>query len=97
MRSHAHRSDAGAAAAVRDAEGLVEVQMAHVCAEAARSRQSQQCVQVGSVHIDLTTGVVNHVAQLDDAFLKHTVRGGIGHHDRRKLIMVFGDLVLQVL
>src|SRR5215218_106421 len=90
------RKGARCAATVRDAESLVKVQMTHVGAETAWTGESEHCVQVGSVNINLTTGVVNHVAQLDDAFLEHAVRGGIGHHDRGKLIMIFGDFVPQV-
>src|SRR5215207_3227095 len=96
MRGDANRADAWAATAVWDAEGLVEVQVAHIGSEASWSRQSQQRIQVGPVDIDLTSGVVNHFAEVNDAFLEHPVSGGIGHHDRSKLIMILRDLVPKV-
>ena len=41
VRAHAHRADAGAAAAVRDAERLVQVQVRDVGAELARLGQAR--------------------------------------------------------
>jgi hypothetical protein len=49
---HRHRPHARAAAAVRDAEGLVQVQVAHVAAEFARRGHAHQRVHVGAVDVD---------------------------------------------
>ena len=48
----ADRADARAAAAVRDAEGLVQVQVAHVAAELARRGHADQRVHVRAVDVD---------------------------------------------
>ena len=61
---HAHRADAGAAAAVRDAEGLVQVQVADVAAELARRRQADQRVHVRAVDVDAPAVLVHQRAQL---------------------------------
>ena len=53
MLGHRDRPDAGPAAAVRDAERLVQVQVAHVAAERPRPGQPDQRVQVGAVDVDL--------------------------------------------
>lgn len=53
MRTHGHRPDARPAAPVRNAERLVQVQVADVAAELPRPRQADQRVEVCAVHIDL--------------------------------------------
>ena len=63
MRPHRDRADAGAAAAVRDAEGLVQVEVRDVGAELARPGQADQRVEVGAVDVDLAAGRV-HGAQI---------------------------------
>ena len=55
---------ARAAAAVRDAEGLVQVEVADVGAEAARLGQPDQRVEVGAVDVHLAAGVVHRGADL---------------------------------
>ena len=59
VRLHGDRADARAAAAVRDAEGLVQVQVRDVAAELARLGQPDQGVEVGAVDVDLAAGVVH--------------------------------------
>jgi hypothetical protein len=61
---HADRADARAAAAVRDAEGLVQVQVRDVAAELARRGQADQRVHVGAVHIDAAAMRLDHRADL---------------------------------
>ena len=62
MRDDADRADAGAAAAVRDAEGLVQVEVADVGAELARRGEADQRVHVGAVHVDLAAVRVHDLA-----------------------------------
>ena len=54
----------GPAAAVRDAEGLVQVQVRHVGAELARLGQADQRVQVRAVHVHLPAVRVDDLADL---------------------------------
>ena len=52
----------GPAAAVRDAERLVQVEVAHVAAERARPGHADQRVEVGAVDVDLAARRVHRVA-----------------------------------
>ena len=92
----ADRADARAAAAVRDAEGLVQVEVADVGAEAARLGQPDHRVEVGAVDVDLTAGVVHGGADLLDVDLEDAVRRRVGEHDRGQPVGVLVDLGVQV-
>ena len=59
MRLDADRAHAGAAAAMRNAEGLVQVEVADVGAESPGPRKADLRVQVGAVHVDLAAMRVN--------------------------------------
>ena len=96
MRARRHRSDAGTAAAVRDAERLVQVQVADVAAELSGSGQPDQRVEVGAVDVDLAAGVVHGRADLGDVLLVHAVRRRVGDHQRRQPVGVLADLGAQV-
>ena len=71
------RPDARAAAAVRDAERLVQVQVRHVGAEPARLREADERIQVGAVDVHLAAGVVQQGADLADG-LPRTRRASTG-------------------
>ena len=77
---HADRAHARAAAAVRDAEGLVQVHVAHIGADVAGPAEADLRVQVRAVHIDLPAVGVDDFADLADGFLEDAVRGRIGDH-----------------
>lgn len=94
--AHADRADARAAAAVRDAERLVQVEVGHVAAEVARLGETDQGVEVGAVHVDLAARVVHLAADVGDVLLENTVRGGVGDHEDGELVAVLGDLVPEV-
>ena len=53
VRLDADRSHTRAAAAVRNAEGLVKIHVAHIGADVAGTRESDECVEIGTVEIDL--------------------------------------------
>ena len=53
MRLDADRPHAGPAAAMRDAEGLVQVEVADVSADVPGPREADQCIHVGAVEVDL--------------------------------------------
>ena len=80
MRLDADRAHARAAAAMRDAEGLVQIEMADVGAVIAGPRQADLRVHVGAVEIDLSAMAVHDVADIADVLLEHAVRRGIGDH-----------------
>ena len=84
MRAHRHRPDPRTTAAMRDAERLVQVQVADVAAELAGPGQPDQRVEVGAVDVDLAAGVVHGRADLGDVVLVHPVRRRVGDHQRRQ-------------
>ncbi len=61
VRLDADRPDARTAAAVRDAERLVQVEVRDVGAEVARPADPDQRVEVGAVQIDLAAGLVHQL------------------------------------
>ena len=96
MRADRHRTDARSAAAVRNAEGLVQVQVRDVAAELARRGQADHRVHVRAVHIHLAAVRVHDLADFAHVLLEHAVRGRIRDHDRRELVGVLLGLRLQV-
>ena len=82
VRADADRADARTAAAVRDAERLVQVEVRDVGAELARRREADERVQVRAVDVHLSAVRVDDLADLPDARLEHAVRRGVGDHDR---------------
>ena len=96
VRGHADRSDSGSAAAMRDAECLVQVQVAHVGADLGRAGQAHLRVHVGPIHIDLAAMRVDDLADVADAGLEHAMRAGVGHHQRCQLILILGSFGAEV-
>src|SRR5690606_15258688 len=74
--------DAGAATTMRDAEGLVQVQVRNVRAPLARLRDADQRIHVGAVGVHLPAVAVHDLADLDHVLLEDAVRGRVAHHDR---------------
>ena len=58
---------------MRDAECLMQVHVADVAADVAGSGQADKRVQVGAVEIDLAAMVVDQLAQVLHALLKHAM------------------------
>jgi hypothetical protein len=81
---------------VRDAERLVQVEVADVGAEATRSGQPEQRVEVGPVDVDLPPGIVHQRTHVGHGRLVHPVRGRIGDHDGSQFSTVLGDLLAEV-
>mmetsp|Transcript_30563 Transcript_30563/g.85618 ORF Transcript_30563/g.85618 Transcript_30563/m.85618 type:complete len:299 (-) Transcript_30563:1347-2243(-) len=73
---------------MRDAEGLVQVQVAHVRPDLAGGGQAHLGVHVGSVHVHLATVLVDDVADLVDVVLVHPMGRGVGDHQRRQVVRV---------
>ena len=96
MRRHADRPHARPAAAVRNAKGLVQINVAHIRAQFARLRDADHGVEVCAVQIHLAASGVHHLANLADAFLKHAVRGGVSDHHCRQITRVFTRLGAEV-
>eukprot|EP00967_Tisochrysis_lutea_P102406 scaffold154110_cov28-Tisochrysis_lutea.AAC.2 len=66
---------------MRDAERLVQVEVAHISPEVAGPAEADLCVHVGAVHVDLAAVIMDGVADFDDGLLEDAVSGGVGHVD----------------
>ena len=92
MLSDSDRAHARAAATVRDAERLMQVQVGNVAAELARLSQPDHRVHVRAIDINLAAGLVDRVAHLNHLRVKHAVGGRVGDHDRGDLTLIRFDL-----
>src|SRR5262245_20942882 len=86
---HTNGPHTRSAATVRDAKGLVQVHVTHICPHVARATEPNLSIQVRSVHIHLTAVSMDNFANLTDAFFKYTMSGGISNHDRCKSVVLF--------
>ena len=73
MFGDANRANARPAAAVRDAKGFVQVEVADIRPNVAGAGQADLRVHVRAVHINLSAVRVDDVANLADGFLEHTM------------------------
>ncbi len=96
MRLDADGTDTRPAAAMRDAEGLVQVHVADVGAELGRAHEPDLGIEVGAVEIDLTAIGMDGVADFLDRRLEHAMGRGIGDHQGGEVVLVLGGLLLQV-
>ena len=97
MRLDRTRADAGAATAMRDAEGLVQVQMRNIRAPLAGPGQADQGVEVGAIGVDLAAMLVHGFADGDDILLEHAVRGRISDHQCGETIRILLRLFTNVI
>ena len=88
MRRDRDGPDARPAAAVRNAERLVQIQMADIHAEIARTAKADLRGQIRAVHVDLPAVRVDDLRRLDDGLLEHAVGGGIGDHRAGEIVRV---------
>ena len=96
MRRHSNRSHPRSASAMGDAEGFVEVEVADICPDVAGAAEAHLGVEVGSVHVDLTSGGVDHFADLPHALLENTMSRWVGHHEGGKVFPVLFDFLSEV-
>src|SRR5690606_20293487 len=95
-RARADRADARPAAAVRDAEGLVEVEVADVRADGAGAGEAALRVHVGAVHVDESAALVDDAADVAYRGFEYAVRGWIRDHQRGEALGVRVGLGLEV-
>src|SRR5664279_5265691 len=96
MHLDADRSHAGAAAAMRNAEGLVQIEMADIGAVIAGPRKPDLRVQIGAVEIDLSAMAMHDLADFLDVLLEHAVGRGIGDHDGGEVLRMFLRLGAEI-
>src|SRR5262245_22550686 len=81
MRLYADRSHARSTAAMRNAEGLVQIEMANVRPVVARPRQPDLRIQIGAIEVHLTAMVMHDIADRSGRTFEDAMRRGIGNHD----------------
>src|SRR5215470_19324377 len=86
MDFDADRTHTGTAAAVRNTEGLMQIEMADIGAVIAGPRQADLRVEISAVQIDLPSVCMDEVANGPDRTLEHAVRRRVGNHHRRQPI-----------
>ena len=80
MLAHAYRPYARTAAAMRNAEGFMQIKMGDIGTDFTRPAQAHQRVKVGAVQINLSAMLMDKLANLPERFFKNAVRGRIGNH-----------------
>ena len=92
-------ADSWPTSTVRDAEGLVQVQMADVRADVAGAGQPHLRVHVRAVHVNLPAMGVDDFTNLLARLLEDAVGGRIGDHQAGEVLFVgfgFGAEIGQV-
>ena len=87
---------AGAAPAVGDGEGLVQIDVQQVDAEVAGAHLADHGVHVGAVAVDVAAHLVGQAADLGDLALEEAEGVGHGDHDRGAVVVQLGLEVLEV-
>ncbi len=85
---HRDRPHAGSTSPVRDAERLVQVQVADIGSHVGGAGEADLGVHVRAVHVDLAAPRVDDRAHLLDRLLEHPVGGGIGDHEHAQRVLV---------
>mmetsp|Transcript_126480 Transcript_126480/g.219147 ORF Transcript_126480/g.219147 Transcript_126480/m.219147 type:complete len:549 (+) Transcript_126480:1398-3044(+) len=93
---HPNGAHARTPSAVRDGEGLVQVEVAHVRAHVPGAAQTDLRVHVGPIQVHLPPVVVDKLGDLLDGRLEHPMGGGVGDHDGGQVVGVLLRLRLQV-
>ena len=75
-----NRPGAWAAAAVRRAEGLVQVKVQHIDTQSAGLGDPQNGIKVGSIAVEQATATVDQISDLIYVLLEQPQRVGIGQH-----------------
>ena len=96
---HANWAYARAAAAMRNAEGFVQIQMADIAAEFTRCGYAHQRVHIRAIDINAAAVAVHQRAQLFHARFKHAVGAGVGDHDAGQIgavLLAFRRQISQI-
>ncbi len=96
MGSDTDRSHPGASAAVGNAEGLVQIDVADIGAHVRGPGQADLGVHVRAVHVDLSAAIVHDLADPPDLLLEHAMGGRIGDHEGGQPILVLVRLPLEI-
>ena len=87
-------ANSGTTTTVRNAEGLVEIQVGDISTKFTELSKTNYRVGICAIDVDLTSSIVNHLADLNNSLFVNAVSGGISNHQRRKSVFVFSNLLL---
>ena len=96
MFGDADGTDAGAAAAVRNAKGLVQIQVANIGADVAGAAKTDLGVHVRAIHVNLAAVGMNDVANFADGGFENAVGGRVGDHQRGEIVFVRVGFCAQI-
>src|SRR4029077_6438075 len=72
LRFDGYRARAGSATAMWSGKSLMQIEMHHIHAEVARTRDSYQCVHVGAVHVNQPAFGVQDFSDPRDVLLEYS-------------------------
>ena len=90
MGGHPDRAGAGSAAAVRDSEGLVQVEVHQVDAQVTGADDAEQRVQVGAVTVDQAAAIVHDLDHFFYVLIEQPQRIGVGQHQADDGLVTLG-------
>ena len=99
MVCHSDRANSWASTSVGDAESLVKVEVASIDAEFAWTTNSDEGVEIGAIHINLSPRMVNFFADVPNRRFENTVSRWVGDHgggDSRSVFFQFGVEVAKI-
>src|SRR5690606_6941808 len=77
---HTNGAHTWSTTAMRNTEGLVEIEVADIRANASGTGQPNLGIHIGAVHIDLTAVLMDDLADFPDSFLIDSMGRRIGDH-----------------
>jgi hypothetical protein len=86
MGSYTDGANPWSAATMRNAERLVQIEVADVGAEVTRFCNSNQRIEICAVNVHLAAVGVHHITNVANVRLEHAMSGGIGDHECRQAI-----------
>ena len=95
MLRNTNRTHAGTTSTVRDGKCFMQIQVAYIGTDHTRTGESHLSIHVGTVHVDLTTVIMNDLGDFFDTFLVYSMSGRIGHHQNSQLIAVLFGFFFQ--
>ena len=96
MLGHCNGTHTRTPATVRNTEGLVQVHVADIGTNKGRLCNACLGIEVGPIHVDLTTDRMHLGADGFNAGLKDTVGGWVGDHKRAEILGMLLNFCLKI-
>ena len=97
LARHADAALTGTSTAVGDGKGLMEVEVADICADEAGVGPAALAVHIGTIHVDQSAAVVHDLEELTDVYLEDAVRTRVGDHGAGEAVLILLRLGAEVL